>query len=43
MKKDLDAILGSSQDLFRAQTAAAAACATGSDKLLGDSESLFAR
>jgi twitching motility protein PilJ len=40
MKKDLDAILGSSQDLFRAQTAAAN-MATGSDKLLGDSENLF--
>ena len=40
MKKDLDAILGSSQDLFRAQTAAAN-LASGSDKLLGDSESLF--
>ncbi|NUS38259.1 MAG: methyl-accepting chemotaxis protein [Lysobacter sp.] len=40
MKKDLDAILGSSQALFRAQTSAAA-IAGGSDKLLGDSESLF--
>jgi twitching motility protein PilJ len=40
MKKDLDAILGSSQDLFRAQKAAAS-LATGSDKLLGDSEDLF--
>ena len=40
MKKDLDAILGSSQDLFRAQTAAAS-ITTGSDKLLGDSEGLF--
>ncbi|GAA4870274.1 methyl-accepting chemotaxis protein [Luteimonas vadosa] len=40
MKKDLDAILASSQNLFRAQSAAAALTA-GSDKLLADSESLF--
>ncbi|HUH91316.1 MAG TPA: methyl-accepting chemotaxis protein [Lysobacter sp.] len=40
MKTDLDAILNSSQDLFRAQ-AAADAITTGSDKLLADSESLF--
>ena len=40
MKKDLDSILGSSQDLFRAQTAASS-LASGSDKLLGDSEGLF--
>jgi twitching motility protein PilJ len=40
MQKDLNAILGSSQDLFRAQTAAAS-LATGSDKLLSDSEGLF--
>src|SRR6478672_2116652 len=40
MKKDLDAILGSSQTLFRAQSSAAT-IAGGSDKLLGDSESLF--
>ncbi len=40
MKKDLDAIMASSGDLFSAQ-AAAAALTTGSDKLLSDSESLF--
>jgi twitching motility protein PilJ len=40
MKKDLDAILGTSQNLFRAQSSAAA-LATGSDKLLDDSEKLF--
>ncbi|MDQ3495691.1 MAG: methyl-accepting chemotaxis protein [Pseudomonadota bacterium] len=40
MKKDLDAILSSSQNLFRAQTAAAV-LTTGSDRLLADSESLF--
>jgi twitching motility protein PilJ len=40
MKKDLDAILASSNDLFRAQTAAAS-LASGSDKLLTDSENLF--
>ena len=40
MKTDLDAILGSSQDLFRAQTAATN-LAAGSDKLLSDSEGLF--
>ena len=40
MKKDLDAILGTSQNLFRAQSSATA-ITTGSDKLLGDSESLF--
>ncbi|MFC7302015.1 methyl-accepting chemotaxis protein [Cognatiluteimonas weifangensis] len=40
MKTDLDAILGTSQNLFRAQ-AAADAIATGSDKLLADSENLF--
>ncbi len=40
MKTDLDAILATSQDLFRAQ-AAADAITTGSDKLLADSESLF--
>jgi twitching motility protein PilJ len=41
MKTDLDAILGTSQNLFRAQSAAAS-IATGSDKLLADSEGLFA-
>jgi twitching motility protein PilJ len=41
MKKDLDALLGTSSNLFRAQ-AAADSLATGSDKLLGDSEKLFA-
>lgn len=40
MKTDLDAILATSQDLFRAQ-AAADSITTGSDKLLADSESLF--
>jgi len=40
MKKDLDAILGSSQNLFRAQ-AAASSITTGSDKLLSDSQGLF--
>ncbi len=40
MKTDLDAILDSSQNLFRAQ-AAADAITTGSDKLLADSETLF--
>ena len=40
MKKDLDAILASSQNLFRAQ-AAAAAITNRSDKLLADSRSLF--
>ena len=40
MKKDLDAITSSSQNLFRAQSSAAAITA-GSDKLLGDSEKLF--
>lgn len=40
MKKDLDAILATSQNLFRAQ-ASASALTTGSDKLLSDSESLF--
>src|SRR5690606_22544656 len=40
MKKDLDAILASSQNLFRAQSAAAALTA-GSDELLSESEQLF--
>lgn len=40
MKTDVDAILGSSENLFRAQ-AAAGAITTGSDKLLSDSRSLF--
>ena len=40
MKKDLDAILSSSQNLFRAQSAAAA-ITTGSNKLLADSQNLF--
>jgi len=40
MKKDLDAILGSSQELFGAQNAAAS-LTTGSDKLLSDSRDLF--
>jgi twitching motility protein PilJ len=40
MKTDLDAILGTSQNLFRAQTAADT-LAQGSDKLLADSEGLF--
>ena len=41
MKKDLDAIVGDSRRLIGAQ-ASASALATGSDKLLADSESLFA-
>lgn len=40
MKQDLDAILASSPNLFRAQSAAAALTA-GSEELLSDSESLF--
>lgn len=40
MKKDLDAILGSAQNLFRAQSAAAE-ITSGSDKLLADSQKLF--
>ncbi|MGY0558098.1 methyl-accepting chemotaxis protein [Lysobacter sp. A421] len=40
MKTDLDAILGSSQNLFSAQ-AAADAITNGSDKLLSESRSLF--
>ncbi len=40
MKKDLDTILGTSQNLFKAQ-AAAGAIASDSDKLLAQSESLF--
>ena len=40
MKTDVDAILSSSQNLFRAQ-AAADAITSGSDKLLADSRSLF--
>jgi len=40
MKKDLDAILGSSQNLFAAQSSAAALTA-GSNTLLSDSEALF--
>ncbi len=40
MKKDLDAILGSSQNLFRAQSAATE-LSNGSNKLLSDAESLF--
>ncbi len=40
MKTDLDAILGTSQNLFRAQSAATA-IAGGSDQLLSDSENLF--
>ncbi len=40
MKKDLDAILASSQNLFRAQSSAVALTA-GSDALLSDSEALF--
>jgi len=40
MKQDLDAILSSSQNLFRAQSSAAK-IADGSDQLLGDSEKLF--
>ncbi|MEO5628758.1 MAG: methyl-accepting chemotaxis protein [Thermomonas sp.] len=41
MKKDLDAIVASSKDLIGAQTSVTA-LTTGSDKLLSDSESLFA-
>ena len=41
MKKDLDAIVGDSRKLIGAQ-ASANALASGSDKLLSDSESLFA-
>ncbi len=41
MKKDLDAIVASSRSLIGAQTSATA-LVTGSDKLLSDSESLFA-
>lgn len=41
MKKDLDAIVGDSGKLIGAQTSASA-LASGSDKLLSDSESLFA-
>ncbi len=40
MKKDLDAILASSQNLFRAQSAATE-LTTGSTRLLSDSEKLF--
>lgn len=40
MKKDLDAILASSEDLFRAQ-AASTELTVGSNRLLGDSENLF--
>jgi twitching motility protein PilJ len=40
MKKDLDAILASSQNLFRAQSAATE-LTTGSTRLLADSEGLF--
>lgn len=40
MKKDLDAILGSSQNLFRAQSSAAAITA-GSNAMLADSKALF--
>ncbi|GGD35431.1 methyl-accepting chemotaxis protein [Pseudoxanthomonas indica] len=40
MKKDLDAILGSSRNLFAAQSAAAA-LTNGSTKMLEDSSSLF--
>jgi twitching motility protein PilJ len=40
MKKDLDAILGSSKNLFQAQSATDA-ITVGSDTLLADSESLF--
>lgn len=40
MKKDLDAIVGDSRKLIGAQ-ASASALASGSDKLLADSESLF--
>ncbi|RZA14537.1 MAG: methyl-accepting chemotaxis protein, partial [Lysobacteraceae bacterium] len=41
MKKDLDAIVGDSRKLIGAQ-ASASALATGSEKLLSDSENLFA-
>ncbi len=41
MKKDLDAIVASSRSLIGAQTSATA-LVTGSDKLLSDSQSLFA-
>ncbi len=41
MKKDLDAIVGDSKKLIGAQ-ASASALAAGSDKLLADSENLFA-
>ena len=41
MKKDLDAIVASSRSLIGAQTSAKA-LVTGSDKLLSDSQSLFA-
>ena len=41
MKKDLDGIVGDSRKLIGAQ-ASASALASGSDKLLSDSESLFA-
>lgn len=40
MKKDLDAINSSSQDLFKAQSAAES-ITTGSEKMLGESENLF--
>jgi twitching motility protein PilJ len=40
MKRDLDAILGSSRDLFAAQSAAAA-ITNGSGRMLDDSEKLF--
>ncbi|MCD9028883.1 methyl-accepting chemotaxis protein [Luteimonas sp. BDR2-5] len=40
MREDLESILTSADQLFQAQTAAAA-LVTGSDKLLGDSDSLF--
>ncbi|MCY7354677.1 MAG: methyl-accepting chemotaxis protein [Lysobacter sp.] len=40
MKKDLDALLASSQNLFRAQ-AAATAITAGSDAMLADSKELF--
>ncbi|MFL6587624.1 MAG: methyl-accepting chemotaxis protein [Luteimonas sp.] len=40
MRAELEAILGSSEQLFQAQ-AAAGALVTGSDQLLSDSESLF--
>jgi twitching motility protein PilJ len=41
MKRDLDAILGSSRNLFAAQTASAA-ITNGSGRMLDDSEKLFA-